>query len=482
MSLNKNLNLFFEKYNYYIIGLILIFAFFLRILYLNYDSMWIDETLSAVSAKAILEQGYPILDSGASYERSLLFHYVMAFFMLIFGANDFGARFISVIFGVLTVYLGYLYGRKFIGGNFAPYAFAILLAVSSLEIIYSKQARFYQGFQFFYFLSFYLFYKFIILKERFFKKRYQDLLSLLISTLLAMHLQFMGYIIVPLFILIYLINNFDFKKKFNLLKNKYFWIISIIGIIFMLYIIFRLSGKLNSINSLRYLVYANAYIDYVFKYWIVFAFFILGFIVSLYKNFRFNFSFFLYFAIPFFGIFFIQTFGSRYVYFALFGLLFYVAYLFEKLHLKLVIFILFLIFYSGTLFDFNGIKEPLYDSSMPLADYKGAYTFVVNQNYTTPLVTTWSPGALWYGKGADYLIYYSISGLPGSFLINNQTGRSTFTNSSIIYNSSQIPTEYIFVLDEQANRKIKPSFLREILSNCTTSYNSYNIKVFDCVK
>lgn len=245
----KEIDSFIKKYNKLILVLILVFAFILRILYLDFDSMWIDETISSVAALGILEHGYPLLESGETYFRAYLFHYLMAFFMLIFGQNDFGARFISVIFGVLTVFLGYVIAKKISKGNFFPLFFALLLAVSALEIIYSKQARFYQAFQFFYFLSFLLFYKFVILKEDYFSRKWFDYCSLFVSVLLTIHLQFMGYILLPLFLGMYLLYNFKFSKYKEMIYDNRFAILLFVS----LYGLYEILNRIVSLVSFDYI-------------------------------------------------------------------------------------------------------------------------------------------------------------------------------------------------------------------------------------
>lgn len=462
-----------------VLGLILILAFVLRILYLGFDSMWIDETISAVAAQAILEHGYPLLDSEDTYWRAYLFHYLMAFFIFIFG-GDFGARFISVIFGILTVYLGYLFGKKFIGGRFGGFGFALVLAVSSLEIMYSKQARFYQAFQFFYFLSFYLFYKFIILKEKFFSKRIYDYISLCLTLFVAVNLQLMGYIIIPLLILVYIITNFDFKKKWDLLKDKKFWFLGLIGLVFAIYLFDRLVGRLSIDFLWRSLTYSQYYINYYIGYFPLIALSIIGMIMGLWKNFRFHSSLIMYFLIPFIGLFFVKVFATRYAYFIIFPLFFYLIYLFKFIRFKWALFVVMIIFFTPTVFDIDGIKRPNYDSSMPLSDYKSAQQFVDRgySNYT--LVSTWAPAVKWYSSNElEYWVKYSVSGFPNEGWSND--GIEKFTGADVIDSVSDFPDEeFIFIVDRQSEFKMRPIFIDYIEENCTSIEEYYNIKVYLC--
>jgi len=85
---------------------ILLFAFFLRVFRLGKPSLWVDEATSTIAAKMILVKGLPIFDSGLSYSRAYLFHYLQSFFLL-FGDADFLVRFASVLIGLATILLAY---------------------------------------------------------------------------------------------------------------------------------------------------------------------------------------------------------------------------------------------------------------------------------------------------------------------------------------------------------------------------------------
>ena len=61
--------------------IILLFALFLRVYALGQPGMWVDETISGIASREILEKGVPVFDSGASYIRAYVFHYLQSFFM-----------------------------------------------------------------------------------------------------------------------------------------------------------------------------------------------------------------------------------------------------------------------------------------------------------------------------------------------------------------------------------------------------------------
>ena len=105
-----------KQNNLYIILLlfILLFSLYLRLFALGDAPFWVDESISSIASKNILEKGLPIFDSGVFYGRSLVFHHSQSISMLIFGINDFSARLPSVIFGILTIILAFLFGREFL--------------------------------------------------------------------------------------------------------------------------------------------------------------------------------------------------------------------------------------------------------------------------------------------------------------------------------------------------------------------------------
>ena len=189
------------KKEYLFLMIILIFAFFLRVYSLGTPVFWVDEATSSVASLMILEKGFPIFDSGLFYDRALLFHYLQAFFLL-FGQTEFLARFVSVIFGLLTIVLIYFIGKEY--SNSGGIISALFLSVFYLEVFFSRQARFYQFFQLLFFLSLYLLYKS--------KDDSRFLYLSLISFFITINTQIAGLVLAPFFILHILIYNKGIKR------------------------------------------------------------------------------------------------------------------------------------------------------------------------------------------------------------------------------------------------------------------------------
>ncbi len=139
-------------------GLLLVVACGLRLPNLGRLGLWGDEGYTALSAEAILEYGYPRLPSGGVYPRSLPFLYLEALSVHLLGRTEFALRLPSVAFGLATIGLVYLFGKRLFGPLVGGMA-AAALVLSQWEIEFARYARMYALFQFMYLLSIYVFYR-----------------------------------------------------------------------------------------------------------------------------------------------------------------------------------------------------------------------------------------------------------------------------------------------------------------------------------
>ena len=141
------------KFNRYFVSIFFlsVIGFFLRYKGLpgNY-SFWTDEDHVALFARAILERGGPVLQNGYSTSAfQSLWYWITAFSMKIFGVNEFAARFPSVFFGVLTIIAIFFLGKKLFNEKVGIISSAFITFLT-IEILWSRQARPYQGVQFLY--------------------------------------------------------------------------------------------------------------------------------------------------------------------------------------------------------------------------------------------------------------------------------------------------------------------------------------------
>lgn len=119
---------------------ILILGLILRLISLN-QSLWLDEAINALAVK-----NYSLLDLVTQYARAD-FHPPGWFIILwlwtkLAGYSEIAVRIPSVLFGLLTIWLTYLIGKKLVSKNLGILA-AALIAINPLHIYYSQEARMY---------------------------------------------------------------------------------------------------------------------------------------------------------------------------------------------------------------------------------------------------------------------------------------------------------------------------------------------------
>ncbi len=149
-------------------------AIFLRLYHLCYQSIWVDELHTMIEAdpEISFKESSDLILFREGIPR---FHfYIVKIFNSVFGHTVFNARFISVVFGVLSVFFIYKLGKKMFNKNVGLYS-ALFLSLNLFLIEYSQEARTYSMLAFFVILSHYFLVSFIQ------KKSYKNALLLGIS-------------------------------------------------------------------------------------------------------------------------------------------------------------------------------------------------------------------------------------------------------------------------------------------------------------
>jgi uncharacterized membrane protein len=135
----------FEFDVYTIVVLVLtIVAFVLRVWNVDYLTLWVDEYVHVVTASAFLHETPPD-------NNGILYTWMMIPFFRLFGETEFWSRFPSVILGALSIPLLYVFGKKYFNRQVGLFA-AVLLTVSQYHIFWSRIARFYAIWMFFFLL------------------------------------------------------------------------------------------------------------------------------------------------------------------------------------------------------------------------------------------------------------------------------------------------------------------------------------------
>ncbi len=103
------------------------------------QSLWNDEGTSVVLAQRSLVE---ITRDAAADIHPPFYHYLLHFWLLVFGPSEAGARSLSAAFGVGLVGLIYLMGRRWFG-PLAGLLAALVIAISSYQVYYAQEARMY---------------------------------------------------------------------------------------------------------------------------------------------------------------------------------------------------------------------------------------------------------------------------------------------------------------------------------------------------
>jgi 4-amino-4-deoxy-L-arabinose transferase-like glycosyltransferase len=132
---------------------------------LGAPSFWHDELVFVYTAGQVLEQGAPYLPSGAFYPSGLVYSYLLAGWMAVFGDSEAATRAPSVFFAACNVVLLYALLRPLFGAPTALAA-AFALALSPWSVAWSREARLYALQQTLYLLLLWGFWKWSELKDR----------------------------------------------------------------------------------------------------------------------------------------------------------------------------------------------------------------------------------------------------------------------------------------------------------------------------
>ncbi|OQA22310.1 MAG: hypothetical protein BWY60_00280 [Actinobacteria bacterium ADurb.Bin346] len=133
------------------------FGFYLRIRNLGYLSFWGDDGHTFIGTISILKYGYPRLPSGNILWHGIFDYYLKALPVLIFGPGEFSFRIVSVLSGVGSIIVSYFIGKE-LANKYAGFLSALIMCLSTWYVQFSREARYYSDYQFFYVLAFLFFY------------------------------------------------------------------------------------------------------------------------------------------------------------------------------------------------------------------------------------------------------------------------------------------------------------------------------------
>lgn len=135
--------------------LIFLLAFALRVVRLDWQSLWADEGASAVMAARSLPQ---ILEAAAGDIHPPLYYILLHWWSLLAGISEFSLRFLSVTFGLVLVALLFTLGRRLLSEGVGLLG-AFVTTLSPFQVYYAQEARMYMPVAALGVLSIYLFWR-----------------------------------------------------------------------------------------------------------------------------------------------------------------------------------------------------------------------------------------------------------------------------------------------------------------------------------
>ena len=140
-----------------ILAIAILYSIIVRFLNLGELSFWGDDGMTYVSTISVLEYGYPRLPSGYIMFHNIASAYLNVIPVLLFGDNEFAYRSFNALTGVLVIPLVFLLARE-LANKYIGLIASVVIALNTWQIEYSREARYYSQFQFFYILTIYFFY------------------------------------------------------------------------------------------------------------------------------------------------------------------------------------------------------------------------------------------------------------------------------------------------------------------------------------
>ncbi len=123
------------------IFLILLLALVLRLVHIN-QSLWLDEAIGAIAVRDYTYSGI-VFDFLQADNHPPLYYLALKFWTSMFGYSEIALRSLSVLFGLLTVYLTYLIAKKISENKLFILLATILVTTAPLHIYYSQEVRMY---------------------------------------------------------------------------------------------------------------------------------------------------------------------------------------------------------------------------------------------------------------------------------------------------------------------------------------------------
>ncbi len=165
-----------KKRTFFLVFLIILVGFFLRVHGVTDESLWLDETYAIRHAQSDTVE-HVALEVSTTEAAPFGYYVFLHQWINWFGNSEFSVRFPSVLFGVLSILILYLVCKEVFDTKTTLLA-TLLFATSMTQVLYSQEARLYSLFTLLTLLSAYFFTKLVLSG----KKRYWLLYFITILT------------------------------------------------------------------------------------------------------------------------------------------------------------------------------------------------------------------------------------------------------------------------------------------------------------
>jgi 4-amino-4-deoxy-L-arabinose transferase-like glycosyltransferase len=254
---------------------IVLFGAGLRFYHLGEQSLWNDEAYSYNSGLDLLDSNWHDAPTSGETSLSIVNSGLIAVSVYLFGDSESSARFPSVIFGIATIVMVYLFANSVTKNRMVALLSSAIVAFLPIEIAWSRQARMYQELQFFYLLSLYL----LVLYVE--KRNAWYFIGLILSVVLATLTHRLGLLLIFVCLIYVVLNVKDWKFMLSkgVIISLIFALCAMIGLQLLWHIPFSIAGEIGYCNWSPY--YAS-YFRVTFPLLSLFA--VVGSLMLLRKN------------------------------------------------------------------------------------------------------------------------------------------------------------------------------------------------------
>lgn len=483
---------------YFILVLWVAYGIYLRWYELGTGSFWIDEWYSSLIAYFITQNNFLPKLAGGMYEFSqYFFHLFQALFFHFFWFSDVSARLPSFFISIVFIFLYYIFSlhlsKESRYKNVVVLFFMFLFLFSTWQIIWSREARFYEMLGFLYFIVTFFLYRYIQSK----RQMYLSLFSIFLFFWLLFHHFFLAFI--PIVLVLFFYDLFSRKDR----KSLFFlWTVLLWygGIQLFLKIfsggevsIWSIIPKINSIEQYHFFTFFSYYLQvFIEQLWVIFYAYLLGIMYLLFSKKWQEFLLFGWiFLINIISISFWYFAHSRYM-FHLFSLITlfwcysivmvweYCMEKYKNIYGKIGIFVLMTAIFISIMqtFHFTLLPQRFYyiDATSPKPNFKNTYEYVKNTYPDTKIISWFPHMCFWYNsENFEKCVYALPMNLIWNTIFNEgiiKKGKENYTSIPYIEHFGQTDRKnYVFIFDDLTLKNtIAKDLVSQIISECPMIY------------